>query len=58
MCFIGTFCFKTSVSTFRILTRNLKSNLKSPQKVKISYQKMLLLDFKVQKIPTCGSESV
>ena len=46
------------MSTFKIETKNLKPPLKSPQKVNISYQKKLILDFKVQKVPTRGSESV
>ena len=53
----GTFWFKTSMSTFKILIRNLKSDL-NKKIVKISYQKNLILDIKAKKIPTHGLESM
>ena len=49
------------MSTFKISTRNLKSYLKpkkKKKKKKNSHQIILLLDFKVQRIPARGSESV
>ena len=58
MGFTGTFWVKISMSTLTTLTGNLKSHLISKKKVKISYQKILILDFKDQRILTRGAESV
>ena len=46
------------MSTLKTLTGNLKSHLMSKKKVKISYQKILILDFKDQRILRRGAESV
>ena len=58
MGFTGTFWVKISMSTLKTLTGNLKSHLISKKKVKISYQKILILDFKDQRILRRGAESV
>ena len=58
MGFTGTFWVKISMSTLKTLTGNLKSHLIPKKKVKISYQKILILDFKDQRILTRGAESV
>ena len=58
MGFTGTFWVKISMSTLKTLTGNLKSHFMSKKKVKISYQKILILDFKDQRILRRGAESV
>ena len=56
--FCWYFLFENFNEYIQDFHQKFKIPLKIQKKVKISYQKVLILDFKVQRIPTRGSESV